>query len=266
MLDKNNPYAAPQADVTPPRSSMMPDNLDLLPEARRLSIGAGFSWLKEAWALMKPNLGIWVLILLAYIVFQIVMGMIPVAGGIISQLLGPVIMAGIFMAAKHVDLGGTVRFDFLFEGFKTKFAPLFGLGALMLGVYILVGILVGGGMAVSMSGVNFDPETGVMDTSAMFSPIMLLLMLVGFVFFVLIALAFAYATHLVALNDVPVFEAIKRSFKGSAKNILPLIVYMLMMMVIFFISAIPLLLGLLITLPLFFVTSYVSYKQIFLNH
>ncbi|HHC74722.1 MAG TPA: hypothetical protein ENK78_06575 [Thiothrix sp.] len=266
MLDKNNPYAAPQADVTPPRSSMIPDNLDLLPEARRLPIGAGISWIKEAWALMKPNLGIWVLMLLVYIIFQIVMGMIPVAGGIVAQLLGPVIMAGLLMAAKHADLGGTVRFDFLFEGFKTKFAPLLGLGALMLGVYIIIGILVGGGMAVSMSGTNFDPETGVMDASAAFSPMMLILMAVGFVFLVLISLAFAYATHLVALNNVPVFESIKRSFKGAAKNILPLIVYMLIAVVILSISAIPLLLGLLITIPLFFVTSYVSYKQIFLNH
>lgn len=266
MLDKNNPYAAPQADVTPPRSSMTPDNLDLLPEARSLSIGAGVSWIKEAWALMKPNLGIWVLMLLVYMIFQVVMSIIPVAGGIVAQLLAPVIMAGLLMAAKHADLGGTVRFDFLFEGFKTKFAPLLGLGALMLGVYIVIGILVGGGMAVSMSTASFDPETGTMDAGAMFSPIMLILMLVGLVIAVLISLAFAYATHLVALNDVPVFESVKRSFKGAAKNILPLIVYILMAFVIFIVSAIPLLLGLLITIPLFFVTSYVSYKQIFLNH
>lgn len=265
MLDKNNPYAAPTADVTPPTPSMNPDSLDLLPEARRLSLGVGISWIKEAWALMKPNLGIWILMLLAYMIFQIVMSIIPIVGGIVAQLLAPVIMAGLLMAAKHVDLGGTLRFDFLFEGFKNRFTPLLGLGALMLGVYILMAMIFGGGMLAVM-GPSFDPETGVVDPSEMLTPVVIILMLVGLVVGILLALAFAYATHLVALNNVPVFESVKQSFKGSARNILPLIVYVIIASIILIISAIPLGLGLLITIPLFFVTSYVSYKHIFLNH
>jgi len=264
MLDKNNPYAAPTADVTPPTSSMNPDSLDLLPEARSLSLGVGVSWIKEGWVLMKPNLGIWILMLLAYMVFQFVMGIIPIVGGIVAQLLSPVIIAGFLMAAKHVDLGGTLRFDFLFEGFKNRFTPLLGLGALLLGVYILMALIFGGGMLASM-GESFDPEAGIIDPSTMFTPVVMILMLVGLVVGILLALAFAYATHLVALNNVPVFESVKQSFKGTAKNILPLIVYVIIASIILIISAIPLGLGLFITIPLFCVTSYVSYKHIFLN-
>lgn len=264
MTDNNNPYAAPDSDVTPPTINPDADSLALLPEARKVAAGSALDWVKEAWALMRPSIGIWILITVVYFVIQIVFGFVPFAGDIASSLLGPVLIGGILMGAKHVDLGGTIRFDFLFEGFKKKFMPLLGLGGITLAIFILFGILFGGAIAISMgtSGA-FDPEAA-LSPDMIFTPVNIVLMIVGFVVMILVSLMFAFSTHLVALNDVKVFEALKMSFNGALKNILALLVYGLLAIGMAIIGAIPLGLGLLVVVPVLMIASYVSYKRIFL--
>jgi uncharacterized membrane protein len=264
MTENNNPYAAPDSDVTPPTTNPDTDSLALLPEVRKVSAGSPLDWIKEGWALMRPNIGIWILLTLVYFVIQVAFGFIPIAGDIASSLLGPVFIGGILMAAKHVDLGGSMRFDFLFEGFKKKFMPLLGLGGLTLAIFILFGILVGGAIAVSMGASGaFDPDA-VPSSDMIFTPVNIVLMIIAFIVILLLGLMFAFSTHLVALNDVKVFDALKMSFKGAWKNILALIVYGLLAVVMTIIGAIPLGLGLLVVVPVLMIASYVSYKRIFL--
>ena len=45
MNESNNPYAPPQANVTP---TFIEQELELLPEPRSLSAGAGMNWVSAA--------------------------------------------------------------------------------------------------------------------------------------------------------------------------------------------------------------------------
>jgi uncharacterized membrane protein len=76
---------------------------------------------------------------------------------------------------------------------------------------------------------------------------------------------FFFATPLVALNQVPVFKALGMSFKASLRNFLPILVYGLVVMILAILGAIPLFLGLLIVIPMIYVSSYAAYRQVFLK-
>lgn len=89
-------------------------------------------------------------------------------------------------------------------------------------------------------------------------------------------MAFVFAPVLVHQHQVPVVAAIKRSFAGSLRNILPFIVFFVVLTVCLFVIsifvAIPLLgwlLGIavaIVYLPLFCGALYCAYCDIFLDH
>lgn len=259
-MNDNNPYQPPQVDVTPP--SKVNADFTLLPEPRSVPIGAALEWFAESWSVVKANLGTWVLITLAFIAIQFVMGFVPIAGDIVSTLLGPVFTGGILLGIHALAQGGELRFDHLFAGFKEKFAPLLTLGAVTLGVMFLFGILIGGVFV----GTNSELLSGDMTRpEAVFSGINTGLIAVAVIFLIIMAMLFWFATQLVALNDVPVLQALSMSLKGCLRNPLPLIVFVLLAMLLVILGAIPLGLGLLIVLPWLFVTAYVSYRHIFIQ-
>jgi uncharacterized membrane protein len=91
------------------------------------------------------------------------------------------------------------------------------------------------------------------------------LIAVGVVLLLFVMMLFWFATQLVALNDVPVFQSLTMSFKACLRNPLALLVYMLLVLLLLILGMIPLLLGLLVVVPWLFASMYVSYRQIFLQ-
>ena len=288
-MNDNNPYSPPQSDVTPP--PLLNVNGELLVTPRSVPMSAAFQWLTQSWALVKTNLGLWVLLTLALFALQIVMVFVPVLGDIATLLLNPVFTGGLLLGLRAVERGEALRFDYLFEGFKQKFAPLLGVGALTLGVMFLFMIIISG----LFVGLNFDviKEDG-FDPAKMLNGLSGGLLVVSVIIEVLVMMLFWFTTQLVTLNDVPVFESLNRSFQGCLRNPLSLLVYVLMIMVImlmlllppgllffaFFASGESKMLGnivllvvaalvlfaeLLLLAPWLFGTMYVSYKAIFLK-
>jgi uncharacterized membrane protein len=71
------------------------------------------------------------------------------------------------------------------------------------------------------------------------------------------------APALIAIHDTPVITAMKLSFFGCLKNVLPFLIYGILAMILFIIGALPLGLGLLIVMPMFFGSIYAAYKDIY---
>ena len=283
-MNDNNPYSPPQSDVTPP--PLPSSNGELLAEPRSLPASAAFQWLAQSWALVKTNLGLWVLMTLALFAIQAVMGFVPVLGDIATSLLNPVFTGGLLLGMRAVERGEALRFDYLFEGFKQKFAPLLGVGALTLGVLFLFLIIIGGLLVGSsldaMKAESFDPVQ-------LLNGLSVGLLVVSVIIAILLMMLFWFTTQLITLNDVPVFESLSRSFQGCLRNPLSLLVYVLVVMVImlalmlppgllFFaqvategsmvllvVAALVLFAELLLLAPWLFGTMYVSYKAIFLK-
>jgi uncharacterized membrane protein len=77
-------------------------------------------------------------------------------------------------------------------------------------------------------------------------------------------MAIWFAPILVALNDMSAVAAMKRSFSGCLRNVLPFLVYGIVMFILAIIATIPIGLGWLLLMPTLICATYVSYREIFL--
>jgi uncharacterized membrane protein len=74
-----------------------------------------------------------------------------------------------------------------------------------------------------------------------------------------------FAPVLIIRHDVNVWQAMVLSFKGCLRNLLPFLMFSLIFLGLFIIALIPLFLGLLVVAPLFMLTFYTAYKDIYLH-
>jgi uncharacterized membrane protein len=75
--------------------------------------------------------------------------------------------------------------------------------------------------------------------------------------------AYWFAPALVFMHDVGPVTAMKASFGVSIRNILPFLVYGLVMFVLLIVAMIPFGLGMLVMVPLSITSAYASYRDIF---
>jgi uncharacterized membrane protein len=71
-----------------------------------------------------------------------------------------------------------------------------------------------------------------------------------------------FAPALAALHDLTAFEAMKLSFRGCLRNVLPFLVYGLAFVVLAVLATLPMALGWLVLTPVMFCSVYASYRDI----
>jgi hypothetical protein len=238
------------------------------PEARHLrhnvvDAGRGLAWWTEAWPLFTRGAGIWIVMALVMIVVLIVVGLIPVLGGLAISLLLPVLVGGWMMAAHKVDEGGTPAVGDLFAGFREHLAPLVVLGALMVVASLLIALvaaMLGAGAIVGlMAGEAQHSANGVMASLT----IGMLGVLVASALGLVVTMAIWFAPALVVFRSVAPVRAMKASLAACLKNVVPFLVYGVLYIVAAIVASIPFGLGWIVLVPVLMLTVYVSYKDVF---
>jgi hypothetical protein len=152
-------------------------------------------------------------------------GIVPFIGFIASALLTPVVTGGLQLGFDTVRRGGQLEVGCLFSAFQTHASKLIAVGAITLGITILIFIIIVAILGVSFAGIfagggEPTPE----DLQAMLLPAALA---------VLVAIAVAiplymflwFAAPLIVLGGLDVGPALKASFLGCLKNIVPFLVW-----------------------------------------
>ena len=250
-----NPYSAPEADLVETAEGEMNG-------PQGVPAGHGASWLAGGWSYFKQNPVTWILAPVVWILLAMAVSLIPLLGGIVVNLLTPVVTAGFFIGCRAQDEGEDFSLSHLFAGFSTNTGQLILAGVIYFGVIILLGILMG--FSFSMIGLQAmgaeDPD---MLLSMMTSPGLLIGILLGFLLFIPVMMAYIFAPGLIALNDLKAIEAMKLSFSGCLKNMLPLTVYGLLAMILMIIGSLLLGLGLLVVMPILTASLYAAYRDIY---
>ncbi|MDD1633175.1 MAG: hypothetical protein LUP91_13335 [Methylococcaceae bacterium] len=229
-------------------------------EGRTVDAGRPVEWIKAGWQLFVKNPGVWIAEMVIGGIILVVLGMIPVLGQLASNFLAVLFAAGLLLGCRSLAEGGELRVDHLFAGFKQNTGNL-----VMVGVYYLVGIVIivgitfaiGGGSA--LSGALLGRTAGIGLIAGGF----LLAMLVGLALFTPLAMAVWFAPPLVVFRNVPPLEAMKASFNVCLKNMVPFLVYGVILLVLCVIAAIPLMLGFLVLGPVLIGAHYASYMELF---
>lgn len=255
-MSSDNPYQPPSTSVE--LTSDKTDDVWSFVEPQKVPIGRGLGWIGDGFRYFGQSAGIWILITIIYFVILIFSSFVPFA----TNILQPMLVGGLMIGLHNQDNGGSLEVQHLFEGFNQAASKLALLGALILGITILMMIAM---LIILFIGIAI---VSALDSSGGPSPVVIAtLLLIGIpimlaVMLVLMSVSW-FGPPLVALHDLPVGEAFKMSIQGLKRNILPFIVFTFFMMLLFMLSALTFYLGLLVVIPVLMAASYASWKDVF---
>lgn len=255
-----NPYRPPASRVEDisPRAL---DGRSFIAAGRAVDAGQGWAWIAQGWALFKRQGGTWVLLLIVAGLVIIGVSLVPLLNWILPSLLVPGLSAGVMLGCKALDDGERLTVGHLFAGYKARGSSLVLLGLAGFVLYVIamlpMVLVLGGKFIAMMSG---DPAA-LMEAGAAFA----LAILVTLAISVPVYMALWFAPALVALHDVPPLAALRQSFGACLKNVVPFLVYGLILFGLGAVAAIPFGLGLLVLMPVFFASVYASYRDIFFD-
>jgi uncharacterized membrane protein len=246
--------AAPAAD---------PD-LKLVLPGRGLPAGAGWDWIVQGWGLFTRAPLMWILSLVILFVIAVVVNFVPIIGSLAFQLFQPVFGAGFVIACRSLEKGGEFELEHLFAGFSRNFVPLLLVGLLtMLGWVVLLLIFMAFvGISLVSAFMSGDPNTAMAALMASATSLAIgTLVVLGLM--VPLMMAYWFAPALVVMNGMSAGAAMKESFFGCLKNVIPFLIYGIVMCIAGLVACIPFGLGLLVWFPVAIASTYMAYRAIF---
>lgn len=244
---------------------------------RTAPAGNGINWLVDSFAIFSKYWLAWLVIDIFIIVLKVATFFIPVVGGIVTQILFPVFMGGLMLGCRSQDKGEGFLIEHFFSGFSNKFLQLVTIGAIQMSGIFLIFIFCGLMLFFMVGGV--DTIMGILqaaqnamtahDINRLFevaggmSLIVLAVALTGLALYVPLLVLVWFAPALIVLDDQDVITAMKNSFTGCMKNVIPYLAYGVIGLVFSIIASIPLGLGWLVLIPMMIISIYLAYKDIF---
>jgi len=138
-----NPYAAPEADLTEDREGEDSE----MTGPHRVPAGHGWSWIRGGFGHFRRNPGGWILGILAMGGIAFVTGLIPVIGSIAFTLLSPIFGAGFMIGARDQEAGGDFEVRHVGAGFSNNAGQL-----ILVGVFYMIGTMLIGVAAAFLAG------------------------------------------------------------------------------------------------------------------
>ncbi len=241
----------------------------LIPDGQTVGIDRGMVWISDAFSLFMKAPGGWVLFALVLFVAMFAMGMVPFIGQLGLNLMMPLVLAGVITVCRALERGDPLKSEDFLVGFSGNPVPLVIVGALYMGgtliilaiFFFIVIATVGTAILAGFTDPNRFSEIASLGT-------LLMLMVAGLValaLYVPLAMAFWFAAPLVHCHGMEPVAAMKSSFMGCLRNILPFLLYGIVSFVLLIIAVIPLGLGLLVMMPVLMMTVYTGYKDIYLK-
>jgi uncharacterized membrane protein len=231
-----------------------------VPQGRTVPFENGWSWIAQAWAIFRRAAGVWIGMVIVLILIYVVLAALPVAGAIATIVAGPVFTGGLMLASRTIDQGGEAQFAQLFGGFKHRFGALVGVGALylvgMAVILLLVGLATGTGVFAVLQAQT--PEA-VMALGAT----LLLAVLIFLALLMPLLMAIWFAPPLIVFHDVGAVAAMQASFMGCLRNMLPFLLYGIVLFIASIIAFIPFGLGWLVLGPVTAASIYTGYRDIY---
>jgi hypothetical protein len=260
-MSDSNPYQPPSSPAVPAARPSTPEPA-FSTSARAVDAGRGWEWIAEGYALFKKQPGIWILILIVFVACAALIHVVPVIGSLAGVLLTQVFMGGLMLGCRALDRGEALEVGHLFAGFKQNTSDLVVLGVLTLVGWLVACIpaiaIVGGGafMAMMMGGTP-GMHVGAMGLSFMLAILVVLALAMP------LYMALWFAPSLIVFNNLKPVDAMKASFFACLKNVVPFLLYGVIMLVLCFIAAIPFALGFLVLGPVAIASIYTGYRDVF---
>ncbi len=258
-MSELNPYTPLQSSTAGTAAARTGD---FIAGGRAVDAGSGWEWIASGFALFKKQPGIWILMVIVVLLCSILLGLVPLIGGLANMLLLQVFAGGIMLGCRALASGESFEVGYVFAGFKQNTSDLVVLGLLSLVAWVIILIpallIMGGGsfLAILRGGADVASLAAVGLTFA-------LAMLVVLALSVPLYMALWFAPALIVFHELKPVEAMKTSFFACLKNIIPFLLYSAILLVLGFVAAIPFGLGFLVLVPVVAASIYTAYRDIF---
>ncbi len=228
-----------------------------------VSISNGALWIKEAFTIFRTQPLQWVALMFTWVFMSLALVvLVPIVGGSISKILQPAFFAGFMLACRDQAAGKRVTPVHLFAALRVNGRALIAIGCLVLLLEVA--------LALSMSALGFRPEFGTstdIETASNALRASLegkgVLLVITTVIASLIMAIFWFTAPLLAFNKMPPTHALRWSFFAFLSNIMPMLLFGVLMMALMMLGAMSAGLGFIVILPLFMIASYTSYQHVF---
>jgi uncharacterized membrane protein/ribosomal protein L32 len=257
ILDERaNPYSAPEAELVESIENEMTGPTSV-------PAGNSLAWIGKGWWHFKSSPLAWIGSIVVFFLISLVLAFIPIVGSIVSMLIGPVIVAGYMYGCQEQDEGGDFTVSHLFAGFSGNVGQLMLVAVFYFLLMMVVSVVIGGVMFLLSGGAEVFENPNALATMGAGSIITFVVLL--FLLMIPVAMTYIFAPALVMLDDLTALQAMKYSFVGCLKNLLPLFLYTLAAMVLLFVGALPFMLGLLVVAPMLIAAIYAAYRDIYFS-
>jgi hypothetical protein len=219
----------------------------------------GAAWLAESFRLFRGAPLAWMGIVAGWVVMLFGALIVPLLGPVLVNLLQPVFFASFAVAAYRQAHGERVSMGDLFLGFKRSVRALLNLG--MVNAFLQIGIF----FVMSALGLPTWPADRDFDLREYMGMVQQysLTLWVGFALMLVVSGALWFAPQLIAFHGMTASHAIRWSAYAALANFGALVLYGLVLFVVLFIAWIPFGLGLLAAVPVFVISTYVGYREVF---
>ena len=256
-----NPYAAPRTRVDDVQASLAEG--DFIAEGRGVPAGHGWRWIADAWTFMGDQRWTFIGVILLYWLLVIAVSFVPGLGGLAVALFSPVISGGIMLGCEAVRRGERLEVGHLFAGFQRHFGKLVAIGAISLGLGVLVAIVMVAIVGVSFAGVFLAGAEPNPEQFAGMGMTIVLAVLIAVAISIPVYMLLWFAAPLIVIGELDVGTALKSSFAACLKNIVPFLIWGVMTLLLSIPATIPLMLGWLLLGPVLMVSVYTGYRDIY---
>lgn len=233
-------------------------------QPHRVPLDHGWRWVADALELLRRAAPAWLALGVLLALLGMGLLLVPILGAYLLYLLAPLFLAGLMLACREQESGRPVELRHLFAGFRHNPSPLVTVGGVCLVGQVLItgAVLAVGGpelqqilaAAAEGSPANLDPQAANRVSLAV---------LVGSALFVPLAMALWFAPALVMLDGVPALRALNLSMQACLLNLLPFVLYGIIMAGLLVLAMLPYLVGLILWMPLAVISAYTSYRDVF---
>lgn len=231
-------------------------------QARALSAGHGIIWFTRGWQLFMQSPGLWILICFLFFLLSFFLSLVPLVSLLVTLFM-PAVQGGILYSARELEAGRPMKVGYMFIAFKQedKLIPMLTVGGIMLAASFVITIILV--IAVIVLGISLSGTEGDLAATGQLPTTFLLIALVSLALFLPMLMFYWFAVPIIMFTDTPPLEAMRLSFQACLRNIIPMLLLGLILLLALFIAMLPLFIGLLVFMPLSFTSWYANYTDIF---
>ncbi|TDJ35963.1 MAG: hypothetical protein E2O56_00310 [Gammaproteobacteria bacterium] len=232
---------------------------------RQVDVSSGWDWYVQGWSLFMKNPGMWLVTALVMMIVLAVLSWFPVIGPPAAALINPALLGGMMYGAQQLARGASFEFPHLFQAFRDsdRTGPMILLGLLPMAMLLIMVVFFGAAIFSMLMGALLASKTaGISGAFSVASVLFGLLLLIPIGILLYAALFFAIPR--VMLDGVNWIEAIKSSLSACLANVVPMILFLVILMVASVLAAVLTSgLGMFLIAPVLIAAMYCAYTEVY---